>query len=570
MGNLGSVSLEETETIALVSQRTQRIQGPQEEEVRFIEGAMKKQPVGNMLIILENRWKSRYFILKRGGIAYYEVTREMTIDWQDTTISLQGHINGLGYLYHVSHMKQQSDTIPQSAIQHQIAVPCQLQEVTLEALLKVKKLHLLLYAGTYWETWKEMHILPCSKVDNVTLQERYQLGLFPVSGATVEVTTPLVFHIKSADGRYLSLMCSKQQDASAWIQSITNEAKLSTCETITRNPLAHEFYNVLHDILEQDRKERVPCVIKPLSLLDETPLDGTLLNGTQDRDLILALDGGGIRGIVACVILERLMKRYPSLLSRVKFIAGTSNGSMIAMALACGYSIQTIRKMMELTCRYVFSEQQSRYSLYTAKWSNQFLHLFCREVWKDVKMKDANVPCLVPSLLLDNKDPTRRCIQTMTYNSLIDKEELVSDVVMRSCAAPTYFPSWQGHVDGGFWSQSPADLALTHLVGKDATSLASVKVLSISTGYQPHYVEAEEHNYGTFQWLNQMIPTFWHGMTQKSSLICDNLIGDRYHRVDPCLDKNYPLDAAEMVPELVKFATEIDLAETFAWIEKHI
>src|SRR4051812_43474403 len=47
--------------------------------------------------------------------------------------------------------------------------------------------------------------------------------------------------------------------------------------------------------------------------------------------LILSIDGGGMRGVITTIVLERLCKRFPTLLDRVGLVAGTSNGSMVAM-----------------------------------------------------------------------------------------------------------------------------------------------------------------------------------------------------------------------------------------------
>jgi hypothetical protein len=56
---------------------------------------------------------------------------------------------------------------------------------------------------------------------------------------------------------------------------------------------------------------------------------------------ILSIDGGGIRGVVVCAILQSLIRRFPTLLQEIDVIAGTSTGGMLAALLGSGTFIHT-------------------------------------------------------------------------------------------------------------------------------------------------------------------------------------------------------------------------------------
>lgn len=58
-------------------------------------------------------------------------------------------------------------------------------------------------------------------------------------------------------------------------------------------------------------------------------------------------------------------------------------------------------------------------------------------------------------------------------------------------------------------------------------------------------------------------------MVQKSESICSELLEDRYHRLNPQLEKELPMDDPGAVPVLTKTAYSVDLTKTFAWIRKH-
>ena len=82
---------------------------------------------------------------------------------------------------------------------------------------------------------------------------------------------------------------------------------------------------------------------KPPPALPFTPLSGEMPDSKQQVDLrrpyrILSLDGGGARGVVTTVILERILKEYPLFLNDIDMIAGTSAGGILALLLASGYS----------------------------------------------------------------------------------------------------------------------------------------------------------------------------------------------------------------------------------------
>lgn len=59
-------------------------------------------------------------------------------------------------------------------------------------------------------------------------------------------------------------------------------------------------------------------------------------------------------------------------------------------------------------------------------------------------------------------------------------------------------------------------------------------------------------------------------MVQKSESICTELLDDRYHRLNPHLEKELPMDDPGAVPVLTKTAYSVDLTKTFAWIRRNL
>jgi patatin-like phospholipase/acyl hydrolase len=65
--------------------------------------------------------------------------------------------------------------------------------------------------------------------------------------------------------------------------------------------------------------------------------------------LIVAFDGGGIRGYISSTVLQQLIENTPAgnFLPQVQMMAGTSTGSFIALALASNVSIDTVQSMYQ-------------------------------------------------------------------------------------------------------------------------------------------------------------------------------------------------------------------------------
>ncbi len=64
------------------------------------------------------------------------------------------------------------------------------------------------------------------------------------------------------------------------------------------------------------------------------------------RYRILSLDGGGIRGLLALVLLERLEREVPGWLGKTNLLAGTSTGGIIALDGVMGIADYQCRQIL--------------------------------------------------------------------------------------------------------------------------------------------------------------------------------------------------------------------------------
>lgn len=220
-----------------------------------------------------------------------------------------------------------------------------------------------LYEETIWSTWVIRHLHVCD--DILTVRDLRLLGNFSLYNSRVSDIIEKTFCITNDQtGRTLILSSPCEETLSVWRNNIEKQCqhfKESTlCKEIDYDQVSMvDFYNVLHTTLESG----------PKLVFDKDPF----VRKDGDPFLILSFDGGGVRGILPSLLVERLLESLPNFLQHVSMVTGTSNGSLMAMGLSFGHHPQTLREMTELTSKHVFSEQQARYTLSTAKWSNRFL-----------------------------------------------------------------------------------------------------------------------------------------------------------------------------------------------------
>jgi patatin-like phospholipase/acyl hydrolase len=620
-----------------------------------VQGHLYKQPIGYDPTISSNRWKLRFFILKKLGLFYYHVSFIRSFKLRDLNRAELGELcetndGNSGYKillqFKDGHLLTLATTSKSVATQWVNHLNSFLQTHTFALNLglgstkdnnendnsynqsrqndnsymqndmqndyisesKSEIFTSFVYVserGTLKDFEKKYVILDFTRdhqemiIQDMTLLGNFNLRQCHVSDVSHCDLPPVmegghcIKIVNRETGRILTLASPQESDIAAWKIHLEQACALTAQSTMCEQDINHismvEFHNTLHTCFENGNKLR-PQSIQPrpkdvkmsqtvkeshdvkMSPTVEESHDVKMSQDVKQVFFILSFDGGGIRGVIPCLLLERLMARFPNLLSHVSMVSGTSNGSLIAMALAFGHHPATIREMTELTSKSVFSEQAARYIVSAAKWSNRYLSVFCKETWQDLKMSDAYIPCLVPSFCLD---PMK--VEVFTSFSENAHEHLVSDVTMKSCAAPTFFPAWKSSVDGGVFAHCPADLAVVHAMNDLHIPLKNIVVLSFSTGHVKRSMKedvteedaaANTHNYGYYQWASQLPSVIWEGMIEKSTLMCEKLLGERFFRIDPELPKYYPLDRPEVLPELHAVANEVDLTQAERWLSQ--
>lgn len=305
----------------------------------------------------------------------------------------------------------------------------------------------------------------------------------------------------------------------------------------------------------------------------------------QRRYRILSLDGGGVRGFFTALLVARLAAARPGWLAKTDFVAGTSTGAVIALCLAMGMRPRDVAAIYEREANRIFSATLGDRlldagGLLGPRYSVRKLAAVLRNVFRDVRLADLSKQVLVPAFDLDDENSNRsrrRWKPKLFHNFPVtggDGAMLARQVALYSSAVPTVFASVDGYVDGGVYAANPTLCAVAQSLDEHMFDvpfeLRQLRVLSIGTGKSPLHIAGGDLHWGVAQWAKPLLGMVLDAGVSVVDYQCEQLMGTRYHRLNPWLDgKAILLDDAEALPLLRSAAAQSDLKPTVEWLDRH-
>jgi len=143
----------------------------------------------------------------------------------------------------------------------------------------------------------------------------------------------------------------------------------------------------------------------------------------------------------------------------------------------------------------------------------------------------------------------------------------VVDALMASSAAPTYWPIFNGCIDGGIKYNNPSLLALTEAI-KRGNKLEDLSLLSVGTGLNPEFQTEQNSNWGLSQWAPVLLKIL---LSNDSAVDIQaaNLLGSRFLRIQPELTTNIDLDDYTKLNQLIDVANKFDLKTASSWLGQY-
>ncbi len=272
---------------------------------------------------------------------------------------------------------------------------------------------------------------------------------------------------------------------------------------------------------------------------------------------ILSIDGGGFRGIFAAHILKIMEEEWKiDWQKQFGMLAGTSTGAILAAGLACKLTAVQLTEFYEAHGRAIFTPRlRSRFDpfkLFTSRYSTRRLKGLLEKELGDTLLGQVKIPLILPTVDIGNG-----CVHVLKskYDPTFtrDYKVRVSDAVLASCSAPTYFDpvviddKYQ-LVDGGLWANNPSLVAAIDANYRLKIPLENIRVLSIGTGKSKVFYPRSEDKFRDCllrSWQGWGFVTCW-----KRSKFIDlilNLQSENAHNMLCLLFGESPLDSKQVL-----------------------
>lgn len=290
---------------------------------------------------------------------------------------------------------------------------------------------------------------------------------------------------------------------------------------------------------------------------------------------ILSLDGGGIRSAFQARLISRLEAAFGSKLLPDLY-AGTSGGAIVACGLQ-RLSPDEVLKFFISDCPKIFRKENffqeidDLWNLGGAKYETKDLRNSLSRIFAESTVGDLPTRTLLTAFSLKHPEGSWQPVVFHNFPGLHSSGSLkVVDAILRSAAAPTYFPVYQDHCDGGVWGNNPSTSALAaacdELVGRQ--QISKVSILSIGTGRSQVGLKGTKRDLGAVDWFRKgIVDVLLDSNVEASHYYTKSLLGPRYHRVQVDLPHEIKLDDASNVAKMIAFADAVDLRPILDWMQ---
>ncbi|KAF6214614.1 hypothetical protein GE061_009357 [Apolygus lucorum] len=247
----------------------------------------------------------------------------------------------------------------------------------------------------------------------------------------------------------------------------------------------------------------------PVQTLFEKETLSMKCEGSVKGGRVLALDGGGIRGLVLTISLLHLEAALGRpLIHCFDWIAATSTGGMLALALAAGKSLKE--------CLCIYFRMKDHAFVGFRPYNSEPLETMLKDVLgTDTVMGDIKNPrVMITACLADRKpvdlhlfrnyeSPNEMLYPNVqvpegtgpTFEGFLSfRQQKIWEAARATGAAPSYFRAYKRYVDGGLISNNPTLDAITEiheyntalsLTGRNQEVVPPKVIVSIGTGSIP-------------------------------------------------------------------------------------
>jgi len=257
---------------------------------------------------------------------------------------------------------------------------------------------------------------------------------------------------------------------------------------------------------------------------------------------IVALDGGGIRGLVSATLIAALEERVGPLHARADRLAGSSVGAIVACGLSLGLSGPEVAQAIHGLAGPVFAGSwrkslrlRWRYGPSAPAHDGDDLARALRKILGDRTLRGLPIPVEITTY-----DAARERYWILASDDPVTGRLPAWQACLASAAAPTYFPAVRvdlgpdpaACLDGGVGCNSPAALAVARATWRGAP-LPEIRCVAVGTGYAQRPLSMDDaEDRGRAEWALDIIPTILRASTEAWQVQAAFLLGGRLARLD--------------------------------------
>jgi patatin-like phospholipase/acyl hydrolase len=257
----------------------------------------------------------------------------------------------------------------------------------------------------------------------------------------------------------------------------------------------------------------------------------------NSRFQILALDGGGLKGLFSAALLAEFERDLDtSFTDHFDLICGTSTGGLIALGLGAGLKPSEIVDFYVTQGPRIFPRRSWLRQVFSAKHKPEPLRAALEEIFGHRVLRDSKKRLVIPSYSLDTDDVY--VFKTPHHPRLRrDGSELMVEVAMATAAAPTFLPVFRLRnnrlIDGGVWATNPTLVGVAEAISMLGIAPSAIHVLSLGTTDAVTSNKKSLDRGGLLQWARPGVKILVRAQSLGTFHAAEHLIGpDRIERVD--------------------------------------
>jgi uncharacterized protein len=311
--------------------------------------------------------------------------------------------------------------------------------------------------------------------------------------------------------------------------------------------------------MSDPKQHRASLPTRPQQPVPSLPIlrDGKIRHNCQKAPSfgplrILAIDGGGVRGLIPAIVIAQLEKDLGLPITKIfDVFVGNSAGGMLALLLTkpdanqnkpAFTAAQIVEKVKSMSAQMFGGVQKSTLDKTKAKlrkaknllatgaqYNPEVLEKFAAETYESTTLSQAIKPVFVATFDLNSEATLILSTPLAKRSKLFDFK--MADIARATSAAPFYFPvhpleftnNEKGTglkmqlIDGGIGSNNPTLIGMMD-VTKEYCTVPAYEVLSLGTGTAKHHFEKENmgRKGSPFMMLKPTIKGFMSAQTQNA------------------------------------------------------